>query len=138
MSLPKFMDDYNHKLKLSIIIPVYNEERTLRKLISAVESVDLPLKKEIILVDDGSMDGTREILKTMAGRHVVIFQDKNSGKGSATKRGFEEATGDIVLIQDADLEYNPQDYPALIKPIMDGVAEVVYGSRFLESGNKNS
>jgi len=134
----KYMDTPNYKLKLSIVIPVYNEERTLRKLISAVEAVDLPLKKEIILVDDGSTDGTREILKTMAGRHAVIFQDKNSGKGSATKRGFEEATGDIVLIQDADLEYNPQDYPALIKPIMDGVADVVYGSRFLESGNKNS
>ncbi len=124
--------------KLSIVIPVYNEERTLRELIGAVEAVELPLTKEIILVDDGSVDRTREMLETMAERHVVIFQDKNSGKGSATKRGFQEATGDIVLIQDADLEYNPQDYPALIKPIMDGVTDVVYGSRFLESGNNNT
>jgi len=127
-----------NNLKLSVIIPIYNEERTLRKLISAVETVDLHLVKEIILVDDASTDGTREILKTMVGCYKVVFQDKNKGKGSATKRGFGEATGDIVLIQDADLEYNPKDYPVLIKPIMDGVADVVYGSRFLESRHNNT
>ena len=78
MNLTKFMDDYNHKLKLSIVIPVYNEERTLRKLIDAVEAVELPLTREIILIDDGSIDGTREILKTMTGHYKVIFQNKNS------------------------------------------------------------
>ena len=127
------MDDYNHKLKLSIIMPVYNEERTLRKLISAVEAVELPLIKEIILVDDGSTDGTIEILKNLGGQYRIIFQNKNQGKGVATKKGFQEATGDIVLIQDADLEYDPQEYPGLIKPIMEGRADVVYGSRFLNS-----
>ena len=128
----------NQFKKLSIIVPVYNEEMTLRKLISTVEEVDLPFEKEIILVDDGSTDGTREILKMMSGHCKVIFQDKNEGKGLAVKRGFEVATGDIVLIQDADLEYNPQDYYALTKPIVDGVADVVYGSRFLESGRNNT
>ena len=127
------MDDYNHKLKLSIIMPVYNEERTLRKLISAVEAVELPLIKEIILVDDGSTDGTIEILKNLGGQYRIIFQNKNQGKGVWTKKGFQEATGDIVLIQDADLEYDPQEYPGLIKPIMEGRADVVYGSRFLNS-----
>lgn len=130
-TLTNTMDTANHKLKLSIVIPVYNEERTLRKLVSAVEAVDLPFKKEIILVDDGSTDGTREILKIMAESYKVIFQEKNQGKGTATKRGFEEATGDIVLVQDADLEYNPQEYANLIKPIIENGADVVYGSRFL-------
>ncbi len=136
-SLIKFIAMQQFK-KLSIIIPVYNEERTLLKLISAVETVNLPLEKEIILVDDGSTDGTREILKTMGGRHKVIFQDKNQGKGAATKKGFQEATGDIVLVQDADFEYNPQEYPNLVKPIIEGWADVVYGSRFLKPEQKNS
>lgn len=125
-------------MKLSIIIPVYNEERTLRKLINAVEAVDLPLKKEIILVDDGSTDETRKILEEYKSKHKVVFWGKNYGKGIAVKRGFQEAIGDIVLIQDADLEYNPQDYPALIRPIVDGKADVVYGSRFLESRHNNT
>ena len=125
------MDTTNHKLKLSIVIPVYNEERTLRKLISAVESVDLPFKKEIILVDDGSKDKSREILADYRDGHKIVLLDKNSGKGSAVRRGFKEATGDIVIIQDADLEYNPQDYAVLLKPILDGDADVVYGSRFI-------
>lgn len=123
--------------KLSIIIPVFNEEKTLERLVKSVESVVLPLEKEIIIIDDGSTDGTSEILKKVVGRCKVIFQKKNQGKGTATKLGFQEATGDIVLIQDADLEYNPQEYLKLIKPIMEGVADVVYGSRFLESGQKN-
>ena len=117
--------------KLSIIVPVYNEEKTLRKLISAVEAVDLPLKKEIIFVDDGSTDKSREILKEFMGRYKVILLDKNSGKGTAIRKGFKEAMGDIVLVQDADLEYNPKEYPILFQPILDGDADVVYGSRFI-------
>lgn len=117
--------------KLSIVVPVFNEEKTLLQLISAVEDAPLQMEKEIILVDDCSSDGSRKILAGYQDRHTVIFMDRNQGKGAAVKRGFEEATGDIVLIQDADLEYNPQDYSALIKPIMDGEADVVYGSRFL-------
>ncbi|OGN01550.1 MAG: glycosyl transferase [Candidatus Yanofskybacteria bacterium RIFCSPLOWO2_02_FULL_43_10] len=125
------MDTLNHKLKLSIVIPVYNEERTLRKLINAVEAVDLSLKKEIILVDDGSRDSSREILAEYKDRHKIIFLGKNSGKGSAIRRGFSQATGDAVIIQDADLEYDPRDYMILLKPILDGDADVVYGSRFI-------
>ena len=125
------MDTLNHKLKLSIVIPVYNEERTLRKLINAVEAVDLSLKKGIILVDDGSRDSSREILAEYKDRHKIIFLGKNSGKGSAIRRGFSQATGDAVIIQDADLEYDPRDYMILLKPILDGDADVVYGSRFI-------
>ncbi len=125
------MNESNYKLKLSIVIPIYNEERTLRKLISAVEAVDLPFKKEIILVDDGSKDRSREILGDYRDRHKIILLDKNCGKGSAIRRGFSQATGDIVIIQDADLEYDPQDYPVLLQPILNGDADVVYGSRFV-------
>jgi len=131
VNLIKFMDESNYKLKLSIVIPVYNEERTLRKLISAVEAVDLPLKKEIILVDDGSKDKSREILKEFEHKHKIILLNENSGKGSAIRRGFSQATGDMVIIQDADLEYDPRDYMILLKPILDGDADVVYGSRFV-------
>ena len=130
-------------MKLSIVIPIYNENRTLEKIVSAIEAVDLPLEKELIFIDDCSTDGSREVLTQLIHtpiRHVGypqfhkerrgIFLDKNQGKGAAVKRGFQEATGDIVLIQDADLEYNPQDYLVLIEPIMNGAAGVVYGSRF--------
>lgn len=119
--------------KLSIIIPVYNEEKTLEKIVSAVESVNLSLSKELIFVDDCSSDGTKEILSKYGGKYKVVMLKKNQGKGAAVKKGFQEATGDIVLIQDADLEYDPQDYPKLIQPIVDGVSDVVYGSRFLKS-----
>lgn len=132
---------FTHELKrLTVIIPIFNEERTLRKLIKTVEDVPLQIKKEIILIDDGSDDKSREMLGEYKDKHKIILFGKNSGKGTAVKRGFQEATGDIVLIQDADLEYNPQEYPRLIKPIMDGEADVVYGSRFLkmEETNRNN
>ena len=119
-------------MKLSIVIPVYNEERTLPELIKRINSVALNLEKELIFVDDGSIDRSRDILKNYEGQgHKVIFQPKNMGKGAALREGFKIATGDIVLIQDADLEYNPQDYPILLRPILDGDADVVYGSRFV-------
>lgn len=118
-------------MKLSIVIPIYNEEKTLEKLIKDVEAVNLGFEKEIILVDDGSKDNSRFILAQYVNRHHVIFIDKNSGKGAAIRRGFSEASGDIILIQDADLEYNPEEYPLLLKPIIDGDADVVYGSRFV-------
>lgn len=124
-------------MKISIIVPVYNEEKTLEKIISAVESVVLPLEKELIFVDDYSGDRSREILSAYKNKYKVIFLDKNQGKGAAVKVGFEAATGDIVLIQDADLEYNPAEYPILVKPILDGAVDVVYGSRFLKPESKN-
>ena len=116
-------------MKLTIVIPIYNEEKTIEKLIKSVEAVNLGFDKEIILVDDGSRDGTRKILAQYANLHKVVLVDKNIGKGAAIRRGFTEATGDFVLIQDADLEYNPEEYPMLLKPIIDGDADVVYGSR---------
>ncbi len=118
-------------MKLSIIIPAYNECRTIEEIIRQVKNVNLgSLEKEIIVVDDGSTDGTRDILKKTSDIHY-IFHDKNCGKGGAVKTGFMKATGDVVLIQDADLEYDPQDYHDLLKPILSGRADVVYGSRFI-------
>jgi glycosyltransferase involved in cell wall biosynthesis len=117
-------------MKLSVIIPVYNEEDTIRKLYEAVKAV--PIDKEIILVDDFSTDGTRDIIREMAdGTTRIVLHERNRGKGAALRTGFSHATGDIILIQDADLEYDPSQYPKLIKPILDGLADVVYGSRFL-------
>lgn len=118
--------------KLSIVIPAYNEEKTIAEIISRVNKVEVGLEKEIIVVDDGSTDGTAELLKQLANEKLkVIFHEKNAGKGAALQTGFSRATGDIVLVQDADLEYDPREYPRLLEPILDGRADVVYGSRFL-------
>jgi glycosyltransferase involved in cell wall biosynthesis len=118
--------------RLSIVIPVYNEENTLEEIVSRVEEADaLGLEKEIILVDDCSRDASRDILKRYENRLVVCFHEKNRGKGAALRTGFRKATGDIVLIQDADLEYDPAEYRDLLQPIIKGKADVVYGSRFL-------
>ena len=118
-------------MKLSVVIPVYNEKKTLSELICRVEAVKL--EKEIIIVDDASTDGTRDLLKKYEGqeRFKVIYQSKNAGKGSALRAGFDKAEGEIIIVQDADLEYDPKEYPLLLEPILDGRADVVYGSRFL-------
>jgi glycosyltransferase involved in cell wall biosynthesis len=116
-------------MNLSVVIPVYNEKDTIREIHDRVRAV--PVEKEIILVDDCSTDGTREIIRQLADDTTkVIFHDHNMGKGAALRTGFKNAAGDIVIIQDADLEYDPNQYPRLIQPILDGKADVVYGSRF--------
>jgi glycosyltransferase involved in cell wall biosynthesis len=115
--------------KLSVVIPVYNEERWLRELVRRVEAVPIP--KEIILVDDCSTDGTRAILKTLEDKHLVVYQPHNQGKGAALRTGFQHATGDVIIVQDADLEYDPAEYPRLLQPIIENRADVVFGSRFL-------
>lgn len=114
---------------LSVVIPVYNEKSTIREIVKKVKAVNIP--KEIILVDDGSTDGSREILKTMKSDNVkVLLHPKNYGKGYAVRTGIKEASGRITIIQDADLEYEPKEFPMLIKPIIDGKSKVVYGTRF--------
>ena len=118
-------------LKLSIVIPIYNERETLETLVAKVNAVDYD--KEIILIDDFSTDGTRVILNKYENKEgfQVLYHNHNQGKGAALRTGFSSVNGDIIIIQDADLEYNPADYGTLIEPIMDGRADVVYGSRFL-------
>lgn len=119
--------------KISVVIPVFNEAQTIEKVLELIEGVNVGMEKEVIIVDDCSTDGTRDLLRRLEGKYKIYYQSKNTGKGAAVKRGFQEAAGDIVLIQDADMEYNPQEYLNLIKPIVDGKADVVYGSRFLRS-----
>jgi glycosyltransferase involved in cell wall biosynthesis len=126
-------------VKVSVVIPAFNEVKTLRDILKAVRDVPLDgIEKEIIVVDDGSSDGTRAIIQEEAetGDIIALFHEQNSGKGAALQTGFRAATGDIILIQDADLEYDPREYDKLIQPILEGKAQVVYGSRFLGGPRK--
>ena len=127
-------------MKITIVIPVFNEERYIEKTIQRV--LDTKIPQEIIFVDDCSTDRTRTILEKIVReskencRLILLSQEKNMGKGAALRRGFRESTGDIIIIQDADLEYDPRDYPRLLEPILDGRADVVYGSRFLGGSHR--
>jgi glycosyltransferase involved in cell wall biosynthesis len=118
-------------MKVTIIMPVYNEVKTIQEIIHRVQATGIP--DEILVVDDGSIDGTRDILAELDGEESVrvLYHEKNQGKGAAVRTGIKNAQGDLILIQDADLEYDPRDYPGLFKPVNEGIADVVYGSRFL-------
>ena len=150
------IQERTEKMKLSVVMPVYNERKFIEEILSRVQAVDL--EKEIIIVDDCSTDGTREFLQGLVEAQQssnpatlpafttgvelridnikVIFQEKNMGKGAALRRGFKEAIGEIIVVQDADLEYDPQDYHKLLGPILEGKADVVYGSRFLGGAHR--
>lgn len=123
-------------MKLSVIIPIFNEIHTLEEIITRVQATGIP--NEIVLVDDGSIDGTKDIVNRYREKKgfIVILHEKNQGKGAAVRSGLDAATGDVFLIQDADLEYDPRDYPALLEPINEGLADVVYGSRFLGASRR--
>ena len=119
--------------KLSVVVPVFNERNTVVEVLRRMRSVDLPdgVEREIIVVDDGSNDGTRDVLKQLGDSTVrVVMHERNRGKGAAVRTGFTHATGEYILIQDADLEYDPEDWPKLLNPVLRGKARVVYGSRF--------
>lgn len=122
--------------KLSIVIPIYNEAEHLEEILNQIDAVDIGMEKELILVDDCSTDGTREILEKLQNAEdnsaKIFYHEINRGKGATLRTGFQHVTGDITLIQDADLEYDPQDYPKLLQPILEDKANVVYGSRFME------
>ncbi|MGC9454478.1 MAG: glycosyltransferase family 2 protein [Phycisphaerae bacterium] len=130
--------DCDNRKTLSVVIPVYNERDTWRELLRRVEAVELPagVKRQVVLVDDASSDGTREQLEQFAaetadaGHYKIVFHEQNRGKGAALRTGFAAADGDFVVIQDADLEYDPRDHPRLLEPLLSGQADVVYGSRF--------
>ncbi|NIA24114.1 MAG: glycosyltransferase [Gammaproteobacteria bacterium] len=120
-----------HRVKLSILIPVYNERGTVGEAVRRARTVELPIEREIIIIDDGSTDGTAEIVDQLADSTVrVVHQPENKGKGAAIRRGIEASNGDWVIIYDADLEYDPRDWPALLRPALEGDSRVVYGSRF--------
>jgi glycosyltransferase involved in cell wall biosynthesis len=122
-------------MELSVVMPVYNERKTLRTIVERVLAV--PMEIELLCVDDGSRDGSRELLDELQRKHPkmrVLLQPRNMGKGAALRRGIQEASGDFVVIQDADLEYDPADYAAILDPLIQGKADVVYGSRFLGKG----
>lgn len=124
-------------MRLSVVIPVYNEEKTIEEIVRRVDAVDVGLDKELILVDDCSADGSGDVLRRIEKGYdnvKCLFHDRNQGKGAALRTGFSAATGDIVVIQDADLEYDPKDFKQLLPPILEGHADVVYGSRFLGGG----
>jgi glycosyltransferase involved in cell wall biosynthesis len=123
-------------MKLTVIIPVYNEVKTIQEILRRVEATGLA--DEIVVVDDGSMDGSREVLQQLEGSEQVrvLYHEHNQGKGKAVRTGIQNATGDLILIQDADLEYDPREYPNLLRPIQEGIADVVYGSRFLGAGRR--
>jgi glycosyltransferase involved in cell wall biosynthesis len=125
------IEPLGHYTKLSVIVPAFNERNTIVEIVRRMRAVELPMAREIVVVDDGSNDGTRDVLKQLDDSTLrVVYHPENRGKGAAIRTGLEYVTGDLVLIQDADLEYDPDDWPKLLNPVLKGRAVVVYGSRF--------